>query len=73
MTMLIPTSLFVDDNDPVERNKLKVEKKERRKRVRTIARVVFLSNGEEMVCMHRSRNADIEVASTANSFLNVRG
>lgn len=73
MAMLIPTSLFVDDNDPVERNKLKVEKKERRKRVRAIARVMLLSNREEMVCMHRSRTADIEVASTASSSLNVSG
>lgn len=65
--MLSPPSLLVDDNDPVERDKLKVEKEERRKRIRTIGRVMFLNNREEMACMHKSRNADIEVASTANS------
>lgn len=69
MTVLIPTSLFVDDNNPVKSKILKVEKKERRKRVKTIIRVMFLSNQEEMVCMHRSRTADIEVASPANSSL----
>lgn len=30
MTVLIPTPLFVDENDPEEKNRLKIEREERK-------------------------------------------